>query len=338
MTLDYFDSRILTGVINKRPPRYSLFTELFFRPGTAQPTDKFELHIKSRGNNLLPFVREEEPGRVLGTGEAEVVVVRAPRIRVKRRYRAEEILKNPAGYNPYQLVADPVEAAIVEDLDALREDADLTVEWMCSQIATSGKITVEDRIDGASKVIYEVDNRMPAAHKVTLTAAGDKWSNASSKILEKVEAWATMIQDETGNAPTELVLGKNVWGHFFRHADVKDMLDNRRIDLGGLSPRVGNMLKGTWDGLRVWLYTGSYTGYSGTVSYLLDPDSIVLGARDSESVIEYGLPLDRKCAGATPFFVKTYEEEDPSATWVLAETRPLPWARRPGCFVCAKVL
>jgi len=338
MPLDYFDSRVLTGVINKRPPQYSLFTQLFFSPASPQPTDKFELHIKSRGNNLLPFVREEEPGRVISGGSGEVVVLRAPRIRVKRRYKASEILKNPLGYNPYQLVGDPVEQAIVEDLDALRKDIDATTEWMCSKICTSGQFSVSDSIEGQSKVIYKLDNRMPSAHKITLSQANDKWDSANSKIMDNVEDWATMIQDETGYAPTELVLGKNVWGKFFRHADVQDALDNRRIDLGNLTPRVGNMFKGMWNGLRVWLYTGSVTGYDGKPEYLLNPNSIVLGAKDDESTIEYGLPLDRKCAGATQFFTKTYEEEDPSATWVLTESRPMPWAKRPGCFVCAKVL
>lgn len=337
MALDYFDSRMLVGVITKRPPQYSLFSQLFFSPRSPLPTDKMELHIKTRGNQLLPFVREEEPGRLISGGEGEVVVVRVPRIRVKRQYRATEVLKNPLGYNPYELVSDPVERAIVEDLDELRRRIDMTIEWMCAKIATSGKFSVSDTIDGASKVIYEIDNRMPAAHKITLSGTS-LWSNEKSTIMENVEDWATRILDETGNAPTDLVLGRNVWGKFFRHADVQKNLDNRRIDMGGLTPRAAQMFKGLWNGLRVWVYAGSVTNHTGQAEYLLNADSVVLGAKDEESTIEYGLPLDRKCAGATAYFVKTYDEEDPSATWVLAESRPLPWAKRPGCFVCAKVL
>lgn len=337
MPIDYFDHRILTGVIVKRPPKYSLITDLFFKPRPPQPTDKLELHIKSRGRQLLPFVREEEPGKVIKSGDAEAVIVKAPRIRVKTPYQAADVLKNPAGYTPYEIAVDPVGRAIVEDLDFLREDVDLTIEWMAAQIATKGTFTVSDKIEGKLKPIYTVDNRMPAAHKITVNEA-QKWSAADSKIMESVEGWSTMIQDECGTAPTELVLGKNVWGHFFRHADVKDNLDNRRIDMGGLQPKVSTMFKGVWNGLNVWVYTGNVTGYGGKTEYLLDTNSILLGARDTESVIEYGLPMDRKCEGATSFFAKTYDEEDPSATWLLVESRPMPWARRPGAFLCAKVL
>lgn len=338
MALDYFDSRVLTGVINKRPPQWGLFTDLFFSAAAPSPTDKFELQIKSRGNELLPFVREAESGKILDGGEGEVVMAIAPRIRVKRPYRATEVLKNPMGYNPYDLVADPVERAIVDDMDATRKNVDTTIEWMCSQIVTTGKITVSDIVGGKARKIYDIDERMPAAHKITLNQADSKWSSANSKIIEMVEDWSIAIQEESGNAPTDLVLGKNAFSAFLRHADVKGMLDIKNVDLGELSLRAGNKFKGMWNGLRIWLYAATVIGYDGKPISLMPADSVVLGAKDVDSKIMWGLPLDRKCLGATQYFTKTYEQEDPSATWVLTESRPMPWAQRPGSFVCAKVV
>lgn len=336
--LDYFDPRILTGVLTNRPPQYSLFTDLFFTKKSPQPVETFELHVKNRERRMLPFVRNEDAARILEPYSGEVVAVRAPRIRVKRRYKAEDILKNPLGYDPYDLVSNPVEQAIVEDLDDLRRDLDQTLEWMCAKIITTGVIEIADYIEGQKKVIYKVDNRMPATHRITVGTSDAKWSNSKSKLMEQVEEWSNMIQETTGSAPTELILGKNVWGNFFRHSDVKDNLDNRRIELGEIIPRVCTMFKGVWNGLRIWTYIGTAPLADGSVEYLLDPDSIVLGYKDPETVIEYGRPVDHDCPGATAFFAKTYKEEDPSVRWVLAETRPLPWVRRSGAFVCAKVL
>lgn len=335
--LDYFDSRVLTGVINRRPPLYSLISQMFFTPRPASHTDKFELALTFRGNDLLPLVREEEPGRVVSSGSAEVVMVKAPRIRVKTPFSANDLLKNPPGYNPYEIVADPVEQRIVEDLDELRRGVDRTTEWMAAQIATKGKLTVSDTVGGKTVPIYTLDNRMPDEHRPTLTGA-DKWSAAQSSIVKNLEEWALLIQEACGTSPTELILGKNVWEAFFNHKDVKNALDVRRIDLGELSPRVQSFYKGTFNGLRVWVYVGNVTGYNGQVEYLLDPDSVLLGARDAGQVIEYGRPLDLKCEAPARFFVKTYDEEDPSGKWLLVESRPLPWARQPGAFVCAKVL
>lgn len=46
--IDYFDSRVLTGVINKRPVRHDIFGNMFRRQA-PRATELFELHVYSRG-------------------------------------------------------------------------------------------------------------------------------------------------------------------------------------------------------------------------------------------------------------------------------------------------
>lgn len=336
MSVDYFDSRILTGTIINRPPQYNLLTQLFFTPQAPKNTDTFELHLQNKGQMLLPFVRNEEAGKVFTNGSGEVTVTKAPRIRMKTPYQAAEMLRNGIGYTPYETESNPVEKRIVEDMDWLRRNVDVTIEWMVAELITTGKVTVSDRVDGTSMPIYTLDNRMPSKHKVTLTG-GNLWSASTSTLMDDVEEWSLLIQESCGLAPTDLILGKNVWKHFFKHADVRDGLDNRRITLGGLTPTVQQMFKGIWNGLNIWVYAGNVTDYSNKTKYFVDANSVLLGTRNADAVIEYGKPLDLKCEAPTSYFVKTYAEEDPSATWLLMESRPMPWARRSGAFLCASV-
>ena len=59
--LDYFDPRIVTGVINKRPRKHVLFTDMFHR---QQPSaaEVFELHIVSKGISMLPAITNHSAG------------------------------------------------------------------------------------------------------------------------------------------------------------------------------------------------------------------------------------------------------------------------------------
>ena len=108
-------------------------------------------------------------------------------------------------------------------------------------------------------------------------------------------------------------------------------MDNRHIDAGGaLSFRVAQLNKGTWNGLRIWTYSGTYKDIDGTVKHFIDPDDAVLLARDAESVIEYGRPVDLDCSGATTYFAKQYRQDDPSGVFTVAESRPLPVTRHAG--------
>ena len=120
--LDYFDPRIVTGVINKRPRKHVLFTGMFYR---QQPSaaEMFELHIVSKGITMLPAITNHSAGTMRQGTSREVVYLKAPRFRPKRGFRAADIFKQPAGANPYQPMEDPRERAIADDMDMRHCDA-----------------------------------------------------------------------------------------------------------------------------------------------------------------------------------------------------------------------
>lgn len=59
--IDYFDSRVLTGVINRRPVKYDIFGNMFRRQ-SPKATELFELHVVSRGVSMLPSITNAAGG------------------------------------------------------------------------------------------------------------------------------------------------------------------------------------------------------------------------------------------------------------------------------------
>lgn len=336
MIIDYFDSRFLTGVVNRRPPRHDLFAT-FFKPQTPKPTELFELHVKSRQAVMVPAITNHAPGVMMQGRTVEAGVVKAPRFRTKRLFKAADMLKVAAGTTPYNPQVDPVEQAIAEDMDDHRDDIDRMTEILCAQAAVYGQITLMDVVEGVTVPTFNVDFKRPAGHTIQLVDNA-RWSAAESDLLGQIEHAGLLIQDDTGFAPTDLLLGKEAWKLFRRHKDVRDDLDNKGLDLGGLAPRVGKKLKGVWNGLNIWTVAGGYADLDGVIKpYLDDKDALLLTAQ-AESVIEYGQPIDAKCTGPVEFFAKAFEQEDPSGVFTIAESRPLPWAKQPGWTVRMTVL
>ena len=337
LNIDYFTPRILTGVINKRPLKSDFFVSLF-KKRTPSAAELFELHVKTRNITMPPTITNHAPGTMRHGNKVDVYTVKAPRFRPKRAFMAADKFQQPAGAHAYDPLGNPVERAIAEDMDMHREELDLALEIMCCQATVLGKIDLFDVVEDNKPVkTFTVNYLRPSNHNIVLSGAA-MWSNPDSDIQGQVDAWGLMIQEETNLGASDLLLGKDAWAAFRRHHDVEATLDNRRIDIGGLAPRIGRKLKGHWNGLDVWALSGTYVGQDGVVRNYLDPECALLIARDAESVIEYGLPVDNKCAGPVEIFAKAFEQEDPSGTFTIAESRPLPWVKQPGWVVLAKVV
>lgn len=78
--IDYFDSRVLTGVINRRPVKYDIFGNMFRRQ-SPKATELFELHVVSRGVSMLPSITNAAGGTMRSGREGTAFAVKAPRFR-----------------------------------------------------------------------------------------------------------------------------------------------------------------------------------------------------------------------------------------------------------------
>ena len=318
----------LIKIIHMRPPQWSLFTTLFKRQAPSVD-ETFEIHRKTHSQNAIPVVSNWAPGIMRQQEGWEALQIKAPRFRTKREFKAAEIFfKRDIGQTPYDIGGDARARALADDLDAHRKDHDYMLEIMCAQAAVYGTVNLYtvDNLTGAYKVAEVIDYKRPASHQITLAAA-DKWNVATSDLVNQMEDGHRLIMEDcNGMAATELIMGMKAWNAFRKHADVKESLDNTmRLDAKShIDLRIAQLYRGQWNGLNLYVYNGWYKDVDGTQKYYIDPNDALLITRQADNVIEYARPIDLECAGATDYFVKMYDEKDPSGIFTVAESRPLP--------------
>lgn len=331
MAINIFDSVVLTGAITLREPRWSLFADLFRRQSPSSK-EVFELHTRVRGHNILPVVSNYSAGVMVQPEGWEIGQVRAPRFRTKRACRAADIFfHRQFGGTPFDMTSGELDRAMADDLDAHREDHDRMLEIMCAQAAVQGKVTLANVDAGNVVPKVVVDFQRPASHVVNVANA-DKWSTAGTDLFGQIEAANMLMQEDCdGMSATDLIMGAKAFAAFRKHNDVRDNIDQQlRLTPANLNTTIGSLNRGWWNGLNLWVYSGTYTDYDGTTKHFIDPNAALLVTRSAQSVIEYGRPVDLDCSGPAQYFVKTYKEEDPSGMFSVAESRPLPVCRHAG--------
>ena len=332
-----FDTRVLIGVINKRPVLPSLFKNLFFSTRNPIASKFAELEVTVGGKQLIPFVGDYSPGTVIGRVGRESRSVKTPRMRPKLAYRAPDLLDHTApGGNahlqPGETREQAIERCIALDLDNLKGRVETTVEYMCAQ-ALKGYLSYT-----GDDISFTIDYLMPDAHKIVL-GSGSRWGDTGVDILDWLEAQGDMIVEACGLSPDVCVMGTKAWGAFRKDEQVKEELDNRNMNVGQLAPVIGKAYRGSVNGLDIYRYGGAYQDSAEALQKLLGPEYIVLGCSQAETEITFGLPEDLAAGGmAMEYFSKAYYEDDPSTLNILAESRPLPLPRLPGAYVYAKVV
>jgi len=333
-----FEARTLTDVIQARKPLPGLFKELFFRTRNPLPTKYAELEVLVRGRSLVPFVTDYEGGTLAPKTRRELRTVKTPRMNPIERFSAPELVDaTRPGEGVYRNTPEDLDAAIedavVRDLDAIKDDIELTIEFMCAQAVTGSLVVVQD-----GRKALDIDFLMPPEHKVAL-GDGVRWNQDGGDPEANLEDWAALITTASGLGADHCVMGTNAYRAYRNNAKIKDDFDRRRIEVGTLSPDVNKLRKGEYNGLDIWSYGGEYEDLDGVVHHMLHPDYIVLGSSSAKTSIEFGVPEDLKNHGRpNEYFAKAWEEENPSAYWIGVESRPLPFPKQPGAFVYAKVV
>lgn len=333
-----FEARTLTEVIKARQPLPGLFKELFFKQRNTLPTKYAELEVLVRGRSLVPFVTDYEGGTLSPKTRRELRTVKTPRMNPIERFSAPELIdasRPGAGVyrNTPEDLAGAIENAIVLDLDAIKDDVELTIEFMCAQSVTGTLVVVQEGMK-----MLNIDFLMPPENKIIL-GDGVRWNQDGGDPDANLEDWASLITTAAGVGADQCIMGTNAWRAFSRNKKIMDNLDRRRVEIGSLSPDVNKLRKGEYNGLDIWSYGGEFEDIEGNMHHMLHPDYIVLGSTAAKCSIEFGVPEDLKNHGQpNEYFAKAWEEENPSAYWMGVESRPLPFPKQPGAFVYAKVV
>jgi len=328
--------KVMTDAINQIKSVPRMLQDLVFKTRNTNPADTIEVDVIVGNETLAPFVTDVEGGRQIAGTSRKERVIKTPRIRPKKTLTAKDLYtERGEGVMPYvpngaSSVAAAREEKVAKEMKDLRNTIDRRIEWMCAQ-ALTGTLTVTQ-----DNIAFAVDYNMPAAHKIVLAGA-DQWDETTADVKANMTTAADLIQDALGIPADTVICGKDAAAALLnRVAEDKWFYENSpRLDpLGGFRWEASPSFLGRAGGLAFYRYGDTYDD-AGTPTNFIAADKVYVIATNARLSIEFGNILDLK-AGANvmaEYFSKSWEVEDPSVMYMLAESRPLPVLWQPEAVV-----
>lgn len=164
-----------------------------------------------------------------------------------------ELLNRMAGTNPYDAAyteyAGQLMAKMAQGFKLVDDKIKRSVELQASQILQTGELVLTDE---NGNTVYTISFSPKATHFPTVSV---DWSTvATATPLDDLQALASVIRADGKVDPNMLIMGDTALRNFLKNADVQDVLDNRRIEVGSIRPEMTDSGATFYD--HIWI--GSY--------------------------------------------------------------------------------
>lgn len=335
----------LTSVVNniKRPGKF--VTNLLQVSEQTLPTETVEIGTLRGERDVAPFVKSGAEGvLVAGLGQ-EMFTVGGTNIRIKRPFRASELLFNrrpgTAIFPTEGDVLSATEEVIARDMQYMNDMCENAEEWlqcMALQMVITYNVTDQER--------YTVTYARDTDHSVTPSIF---WNQANSTPTADVHAIKALISEAVGMGVTDAICGAEAAAAVRANPVIAAIINTQaNMNAGAL-----NLSQQFRDDGAIWMgkiYDINFWEYprtvriAGTATALIRTKYIefVAATKAAQHVRYYSAIVDMKAfeGGSIQLkkFAKSWQEEDPSALMALINTRPLPVPRIPDSTVSFKAV
>ena len=338
MSIDLFSTRTMLTALEQMFIPKTFLLDLFFKSVEVSDTEYVDIDIVKGKRTLAPFVSPRAEGKVMAKDGYTTKSFKPPYVKPKDKTDAQDLLIRQPGEMVYPGAKTPLQRAqetLGKDMLRLINMIVRREEWMAAQALNTGKIVVVgDGVDA------EIDFGMDATHKITLTGAA-LWTDVASTPLANLKSWKQTAGKDSGHVSDVAVFGTDAINAFLDHADTKDKLNNRRIILGQIDPKAlpsGATYYGEIEGLDIYSYDEWYLDDAGDLQPMVPVDKVWLGSTQARTARHYGAIKDLKALAPVQFFLKSWEQEDPSVRWLLAQSAPLVCPHEIDAFMSIKVV
>lgn len=346
MSLDLFETRRMLAALEQRKPPRSFLLDQFFSGSETFDTEHVDIDIWKGKRRLAPFVNPKKEGKVIERQGYKTRSYKPPYIKPKMVTTAEDILTRPMGTHIYGANMSPMQKAaqqLGKDLATLDDMILRREEWMAAQVLTTGQVRcIGDGIDDT------IDFLMESTHLPVLAGTALWSASSTADPLQNLRDWKRLIAKDSGVNPTDVIMNVTAYDAFLYTDIVKganNLFDNRRIMLGQIEPReVGGGVtyigRITELGLDLWTYEEWYVDEydNDTEKPMIPEGKVIIGSPNAYTRRLYGAIKDLKSTGAVRRFPKSWEEDDPSARFVMVQSAPIPAMHQVDAFMCATVL
>lgn len=332
MALDVNSTAQLIGAFGVMDRTRQFLLETFFPMEQTFETEEVYFDKVERARRLAPFVVPTIEGKPQPSRGYKTASFKPPYVKPKHAVEPSKALKRRAGERLLGEVT-PEDRFNLQVMDNLRvEDDEISrrEEWMAAQLLLTGAVTCQSNEHPA----VTIDLQRPAAHTIALAGAS-RWGQAGIDPLANLRTWAATVQTDSGYHPSTVVLDPLAADLFLKAPSITTIMNTFRqtagnIDLQGkvTGGALGHEVKylGSIAEFDIFQYQQLWANDSGVVQKFMPDYSFIMGnPSGAQGIRTYGAILDRKAGlQALSRFPKVWDEEDPSVTYTMMQSSPLP--------------
>ena len=326
--VDLYTPRTLAEVVRTTPPVRTFLRDRFFTNVKTFPTERVDIDIVKGNRKMAAFIHPMVGGEIVQAAGYETKSYAPPLINPATISTADQLLKRLPGEDMYsgKTPADRAAEKLIEEYNQLNDMTTRREEWMAAQVLTTGQLQVKGK--GVDEVID-----FGLTNKITL-ASTKKWGASAADIWGNLKDWKQQVSRNGFANANMVIMGKAAADAFLADATIKNLLDNRRIEIGAIKPEEmegGLTYYGHLNlpGVDIYGYDEVYLYDETGETKPLIPDNVVLMIPSAASFMRaYGLCTYLDDAGAwheaeTDRLLCTYVEHRPDRRFIELQTHPL---------------
>ncbi len=332
--VNIYTPRYLAEVVRLAPPVHTFFRDKFFTNIKPFSTKRVDIDLVKGDRRMAAFVHPRAGGQVLKGNGYKTESYAPPLINPYDVTTADQLMDRLPGEDLYSGMTPAQRAAqqLTDEYNRLNDATTRREEWMAVQAIVNGKIPVVG--EGVNEIID-----FGFTNKVTLTG-NNQWGKSAAKVLDNLDDWSDKVLTE-GFANVDMaIMGKSALRAFLADENVLKVLDNRRVEMGLISPRdlpngvkyIGHLNKPNIDIYTyAEVYLDDWTDPANPATQPLVPDNAVILIPSAPNfMLAYGActyiedSTQAWVTAQTSRLLRSYVEHHPDRRMIELQAHPLP--------------
>jgi len=339
--MNIFETYTMLGMVKEIEVKQSFFKDRYFPTSKKDifGTENVLMDYEGGNQKMAAFVAEKQGDIPVARDEFESIVFTPPKVAPSRLLTLDQLKKRGFGEAVFtdKTAAERAEALQLQDLQDLDARIGRREEWMCAQVLINNGLDVIEYVDdmtiGRTRHLKFYEGST-SDHIYTVSA---KWNATGGDFFGDITAMCQQLSMR-GLPVEDLVIGASVAAEIMQIDLVHKLLDNRRMEFGGIAPKVmypgvawmGKLNFGGFD-LNVWSVYETYEDTDGTNEYYFPADGALVTAPNCGRLL-YGavtqIEADKQFyTHAEPRVPKFVVDEDKDTRKLRITARPLPVPR-----------
>lgn len=339
MPLDIYTPMDLYAVMydKRQTVRTNQWLSMFFPNSFMSEQEEIRFDEIEASREIAPFMVPNAPGRPIYRGDGETLKTFKPAYtKPKDAIKPTSALPlQPGELSRRQNLQTPearFNAQVVKVTNFHRSAIERLWEYMAARAVIDGQIVVN--YQNAPGQSVTIDFGRDAGHTITKTA-GNYWTDAGINPWDDLQSYIdTVSAAKFGAAPTDIMLGSAAWAALQSHADTEKKLNKDIRGAESIFVERGLIVKdplnpftlvGMAGSIRIWLVSGIGNTFKsgGNTVNILNPNEVLVASGAVDGVKAFGAILDVNHLRPADIWSKMWDEQDPSARFIMSQSAPL---------------